>query len=122
LQLAVAVLLAIVLCWVGERTSLPEAEPHNQPAVERPRTNTLPLGKLAETGTDGQAAEGESGSELDEFDELDESDELGMDAAFISAATPELALGRVLRPFECGHDSVHWRARSSIGARGPPIV
>jgi hypothetical protein len=110
LQLAMAVLLAIVMCWMGERPSLPEAELRGGPAVERPHTDTLPLGKLAESSSEGQAAETEPGDESD------------VDALLITTAALEFALGFALRQFDCGRELNDWRARSSISARGPPVV
>jgi hypothetical protein len=105
-----AVLLAIVMCWMGERPSLPEAEPRGGPAVERSHTDTLPLGKLAESSTEGQAAETEPGDESD------------VDALLIATAALEPTSGFAPGPFDCGRELNDWRARSSISARGPPIV
>jgi hypothetical protein len=105
-----AMLLAIVMCWVGERTSLPETEPRGGPAVERSHTDTMPLGKLAESGVEGQAAEAESG------------DEPGVDALLIAESALELACGVSFRQLILERELNDWRARSSISARGPPVV
>lgn len=104
-----AMLLAVVMCWVGERTSLPEAGPRTGPAVERSNADTLPLGKLAETNTGGHAVEAEP----------DDSD---LDALLVSEASLELTRFFVFRQFDSGRELNDWRARSSISARGPPVV
>lgn len=104
-----AMLLTMVMCWVGERTSLPEAAPHRGPAVERSNTDALPLGKLADPNAE-QAVQ----TEL-----ADDSD---IDALLVS----EVALGSAnvfrFRQFDSRHELNDWRARSSVSARGPPIV
>jgi hypothetical protein len=105
-----AVLLAMVMCWVGERTSLPQAESRGEPTVERSHTDTLPLGKLAESTTEGQAAE------------VEPADESDVDALLITEVAVEFARGFALREFHCGRELNDWRARSSISARGPPVV
>jgi hypothetical protein len=110
LQLAMALLLTVVMCWVGERTELPEAGPRGGPAVERSNADTLPLGKLADSNTVWEAAE------------ADPADESDVDTLLITAAALEFAPGVALRQFDCGRELNDWRARSSISARGPPVV
>jgi hypothetical protein len=110
-----AVLLAVVMCWVGERTSLPEVESRGGPAVERSHTDTLPLGKLADSSAEG-AGEAESA------DGSDKSDESDGDAVFVIAASLELGLGLAFRQYDGLHELNDWRVRSSISARGPPVV
>jgi hypothetical protein len=102
-------LLVLVMCWVGERTSLPEATPSGGPAVERSH-DSLPLGKLADSNADGQAAEAEL---------ADDSD---VDALLVSEAAVGFASIIGFGPFATGRELNDWRVRSSIGARGPPLV
>lgn len=106
-----AVLLAVVMCWVGERTSLPEAAVRGGPAVERLHADTLPLGKLADSSSEGQAAEVEP---------ADDSEDI--DALLVAHAALERVNGLVFRLFDCGRELNDRRARSTISARGPPVV
>lgn len=108
-----AVLLAMVMCWVGERTSLPEVGPRGGPAFERSNADTLPLGKLAESNTEGQA--GQSG----EAEPVDDAD---VDALVVRATVLEFTDVFIVRQFDAGRELNDWRARSSISARGPPVV
>jgi hypothetical protein len=109
LQLTMAVLLAMVMCWVGERTSLPEAAARGGPAVERSNADTLPLGKLAESNVE-QLVEGEL---------ADDSD---IDALLVNEAALGFASVFRFRQFDSRRELNDWRARSSVSARGPPIV
>lgn len=104
-----AMLLTMVMCWVGERTSLPEAAPPGGPVVERSNTDALPLGKLADSNAE-QAVETELGDDSD------------VDALLISEAALGFASVFRFRQFDCGRELNDWRARSSVSARGPPIV
>lgn len=110
LQLALAVLLAVAMCWVGERTSLPEAAVRGGPAVERLHADALPLGKLAESSCEGQA----------EAEPADDSEDI--DALLVGQAPLECVNGFAFRQFVCGRELNDWRARSTISARGPPMV
>jgi hypothetical protein len=106
--LVLAMLLAVVMCWVGERPSFPKTALDDGPTLERSPPDTCPVGKLADS--DGES-EAESGS-------ADDSDG---DALVACEAT--LGFVRVIGvpEFEHRRELNDWRVRSSIGARGPPV-
>jgi hypothetical protein len=108
LRAAIAVLLALVLCWVSERASLAEGVHHGGPAVEREQTDTSPVGKPVDSTS--EALEGES---------VEDSD---FDALLVVAASIEFVRSSSFRQFDHGRELNDWRVRSTIGARGPPIA
>jgi hypothetical protein len=100
-------LLAVVMCCLGERTAVPEVALGDAPSFERAPSDTCPLGKLADSS--GEAAEKES---------ADDSDG---DALVACEATIEFVRVVSVRQFDHRRELNDWRARSIIGARGPPI-
>lgn len=110
LQLVIAMLLAMVMCWVGERASLVEALHHEGAAAERSQTDTSPVGMPAGPNVEGFA------------DKAKTADDADSDALIAVAAPIEDARCFSLRHSDRAPELNDWRARSSIGARGPPVV
>jgi hypothetical protein len=110
LQLVIALLLAAVMCWMGEPTSPLEALHHGDPAVERSPADEAPMGKPA----------GPSAEEL--ADKAETVDDADSDALLVIETPLEVPRGFGLRHFAQSRELNDWRARSSIGARGPPVA
>jgi hypothetical protein len=108
LQPVIAVLLAVVMCWLSERTSIARAV-SDAPAVECEHADLGPAGKPDDSSAGGCVA-------------VEGADDSDCDAIFVIAAPIELARWSSFRHYDHDPRLSDWRSRSSISARGPPVA